>query len=103
MRFASLQSDIGIALLKQFGIATEETDSVIFIRDSRAFIKSDAALEIAGYLKQPWSWLRSTSFIPRRVRDFFYDGIAKNRYAVFGKKEACWLPTPETKERFMTK
>jgi len=35
------------------------------------------------------------------VRDFFYDLIAKNRYALFGKRETCRLPTPEERALFV--
>jgi predicted DCC family thiol-disulfide oxidoreductase YuxK len=39
--------------------------------------------------------------IPRFLRDALYDFIATKRYAVFGKKESCYLPSPELEDRFI--
>jgi len=39
--------------------------------------------------------------IPTGIRNWVYDYIARNRYKWFGKKEACMIPTPELKARFM--
>ena len=39
--------------------------------------------------------------VPSFLRDFVYDLVAKNRYRIWGKKDACWLPSPELKSRFL--
>jgi predicted DCC family thiol-disulfide oxidoreductase YuxK len=38
--------------------------------------------------------------VPKFIRDWFYDIIAKNRYRWWGKEESCWVPTPELKSKF---
>jgi predicted DCC family thiol-disulfide oxidoreductase YuxK len=40
-------------------------------------------------------------FVPKELRDTAYRFVARNRYRFFGKKEACWMPTRELKERFL--
>jgi predicted DCC family thiol-disulfide oxidoreductase YuxK len=100
-RFASLQSEIGKKLTNERGIDTSKIDSIVLIDPGNAYyIKSDAALEIAKALSG-YSWLRVFSPLPRSFRDFFYDIIAKNRYKWFGKKDACMIPTPELKGKFL--
>jgi predicted DCC family thiol-disulfide oxidoreductase YuxK len=38
---------------------------------------------------------------PAFFRDFFYQRIARVRYRIFGKFDACRLPTPQEKQRFL--
>ncbi|WP_428658443.1 thiol-disulfide oxidoreductase DCC family protein [Runella sp.] len=99
-RFASLQSSFGQRILKESNRQTSDFDSVLLLRDGKLYEKSAAALEIARYLKG-WAWLAVFRFVPRFIRDFFYDLIAKNRYRLFGKTEACRIPTPEEKKLFV--
>jgi predicted DCC family thiol-disulfide oxidoreductase YuxK len=63
--------------------------------------RSDAALEIAKQLSGLWPCLYIFKILPRFFRDGVYNWIAQNRYRWFGKKDACWLPSPELKSRFI--
>ncbi len=99
-RFASLQSDFGQRLLAENNRQLTDFDTVLLLREGSLYEKSDAALEIARYLKG-WSWLYLFRVVPRFIRDFFYDIIAKNRYRLFGKSESCRIPTPEEKKLFV--
>ncbi len=99
-RFASLQSDFGQRLLAENNRQLTDFDTVLLLREGKLYEKSDAALEIARYLKG-WSWLYVFRVVPRFIRDFFYDIIAKNRYRLFGKSESCRIPTPEEKKLFV--
>lgn len=100
-RFAALQSETGQALLKRFGLSPEHFDTVVLVEGDRLFTRSDAALELARRLGGGWSMLYGFKIIPRFIRNAIYDWIARNRYRWFGKKEACMLPRPEWKERFV--
>ena len=100
-KFASLQSDIATTLCKERGIDTSQVDSIIYIKVGEAYyIKSTAALEISKGLKG-YSWASIFLWLPESFRNWIYDRIAKNRYNWFGKQDACMLPTPETKARFL--
>jgi predicted DCC family thiol-disulfide oxidoreductase YuxK len=39
--------------------------------------------------------------VPRAVRDLVYRFVATNRYRVFGKYDACMLPDPNQRSRFL--
>jgi predicted DCC family thiol-disulfide oxidoreductase YuxK len=41
------------------------------------------------------------SVLPAPLLDFLYDRVAKNRYRVFGRSDACMLPPPEMRARFL--
>lgn len=100
-RFAPLQSDIGLQIVNERGIDTEDLDSVILIEPGVAYYhKSTAAIEIAKELRG-YKWLRYFKPLPEGFRDLIYDLIANNRYAWFGKKDTCMTPTPETDALFL--
>jgi predicted DCC family thiol-disulfide oxidoreductase YuxK len=100
-RFASLQSAVGQRYFDELRIDRQAVDSVILIEEGRWFKESDAALRIARRLPGLWKALGVFRLVPRPLRDRAYRLIARNRYRWFGRKEACWLPTPELRERFL--
>lgn len=97
-RFASLQSDLGAALKKQHNITA---DSIVLVEDGKVYTQSSAALKIARRLTGAYPLLYGFMILPRFIRDAVYAWIARNRYRWFGKKEACWIPTPELKNKFI--
>lgn len=101
-RYASLQSDIGQQLIKKHGIDTKQLDSILLIdSETRYYYKSTAALNIARQLSGVYPLLSVFLILPRFLRDWIYDIIAKNRYRWFGKQESCMIPTPELKALFI--
>ncbi len=59
LRFASMQGETGRALLRAAGVDPEDVDTVLFVRDGRAWRESAAALRILHALGWPWrlAWL----------------------------------------------
>ena len=101
-RFAALQSEAGHALLQRFGMAPGALDSVVLVEDGRAWQKSRAALRIARRMDAPFPLLWPLRIVPPPVADFFYDLLARNRYRLFGKLDACMVPPPEVRARFLS-
>ncbi len=100
-RFASLQSDIGKTMLRRFGLPVGELNTVVLIDEGKAYTRSDVPLHIFKKLGGWWAAFSVFSIVPKFARDTVYDWIARNRYRWFGKKDECWLPTPELKARFL--
>lgn len=102
-QFAALQSASGQALLHEYHLpAPAEPDSVVLLADGQAYTHSAAALGILARLNGWWAVLaRVAGWFPRPLRDAVYRLIARHRYRWFGRQEACWLPTPELKARFL--
>lgn len=100
-KFAPLQSKIGQTLLDKHGIDKFETDSVILIEDDKAYTHSTAALRVARKLDGFWKYFYIFRFVPAFIRDFAYKLFAKYRYKLFGKQDACMMPTPEIRARFI--
>lgn len=100
-KFASLQSDSGQSFLKQFGLPTDDFDSFVYVKGNQYFLKSSAALHVLKELGGLWKLFYFFIIIPRPIRDFVYNLIAKSRYKTFGKSDTCMIPTPELKQRFL--
>lgn len=100
-KFAPLQSEVGERLISEHKIDKAETDSVILVEDGKVYTHSTAALRIGRKLDGAWRLLYGFVVVPRLLRDFVYKFFAKNRYRMFGKQDACMLPTPEIRARFL--
>jgi predicted DCC family thiol-disulfide oxidoreductase YuxK len=98
IKFSPLQSSAAIELRKT-GIFSPE--SVVYFSGNRYFQKSDAILGLLDDLGGGWKLFSVLRLIPRRLRDFIYDVIARNRYRIFGRRESCIVPSPEINDRFI--
>ena len=100
-RFVTAQSDYGQRLLADMGLTVDDPESNIYFEDGRAYLKSDTALMILRRLPWPWRWASAGLIVPKAVRDWFYDRVARNRYRLFGRRDQCLVPTPELRARFL--
>ena len=100
-RFASLQSAIAQRLLSQHKWREPSLSSVVLITDGLCYDRSRAALEIARRLDVPWPLLYVFVVAPRAIRDRAYDFIGARRYHWFGKRDECWMPDGEWRQRFL--
>ncbi len=104
MRFAALQSDYGRAVVERHP-ELRDIDSVVYVErqggGERIYTRSDAALRVAAYLGGFWKLFLAAKVLPRGLRDYCYDLFARNRYRLFGKYDACMLPPPEVRARFL--
>ncbi|AEE20484.1 thiol-disulfide oxidoreductase DCC family protein [Dokdonia sp. 4H-3-7-5] len=100
-RYAPLQSEVGKNLAAKHHIDLNKIDSIILVTEDKAYSKSTAALRIAKHLYGGWPLLAVFLILPRFLRNAVYDFIARNRYKWFGKKDACMIPTPELKSKFL--
>ncbi|MBO9675030.1 MAG: DUF393 domain-containing protein [Sphingobacteriaceae bacterium] len=99
-KFTPLQGDYAREMLPKFNVDTEKLNTILLLEDGKLYTKSSAALRIARKLDGLIPLLYAFLIVPKFIRDWFYDMIAKNRYKWWGKQESCWLPTPELKSKF---
>lgn len=100
-KFASIQSDVAKDILLQFYKNNSDLDSIVLIYDNKMYLKSSAILKIAKALGGLYSLGTVFWIIPKPLRDWIYDIIAKNRYRWYGKKESCMIPSKELQNRFL--
>jgi predicted DCC family thiol-disulfide oxidoreductase YuxK len=105
-RFAALQSDEAQVLLREIDADRDhdrplDLSSVLLIEGPHVYDRSGAALRIARKLSGAWPVLSVFLLVPRPIRDAVYNWIARNRYRWFGRQDACRIPTPELRARFL--
>ena len=101
IRFAPMQSEAGQKLLQQYNLPADDMQSFIFIEGGVVYKKSTAALKVCRHLRGLWPLCYGFIIVPKFIRDGIYNWIAKNRYKWFGVQQACMIPTPEVRARFL--
>jgi predicted DCC family thiol-disulfide oxidoreductase YuxK len=106
-RYAPLQSSLGREVLARFDIH-EFPDGVILLGDAltpgeRLYQRSAAVAEALKLLGSRWWRLvgGALKLVPRRLRDWGYGIVARFRYRVFGRYDACPIPSPEQRGRLL--
>lgn len=102
--FAALQSDVAARELGRFGKDPRDLDTVYVLgSDGQLRQKGRAIVFVLRQLGAPWSWLGgAVALWPWRLVDWAYDRVAHSRYRLFGRYDACRLPTAEERARFLT-
>jgi predicted DCC family thiol-disulfide oxidoreductase YuxK len=100
-RFASLQSNAGQRLLKEYNLSETVFNSFVLIQNGKTYLKSTAALMVAKQLGGVIKILYAFIIVPALIRNGIYNAIAKNRYKWFGKQDSCMMPTPDLQSRFL--
>jgi predicted DCC family thiol-disulfide oxidoreductase YuxK len=105
-RFAALQSALAARVLARHGIRVGEMDTFYVVinfelNDEQVLGRSDAMIFV---LKQLGIWRFSglfLQFLPRALRDWGYNTVARRRYRIFGRFDSCVVPSSENRERFL--
>lgn len=101
-QFATNESNAAKELIHRLGLSSEIFNSVVLIEDDQVYTKTDAVIKIASNLSGWPKAGRLLKFIPKPLRDFFYDSFAKYRYQLFGKRSTCMMPNDAFKKRFLS-
>ncbi len=99
--FTPMQSELAHELMVRFNVPNVGVDTFLLIKNDRCYVFSDAALEIAKNLTGLWFLFNVFKIVPRPIRDAAYKLFARNRYKLFGRTEACMVPSDEVRSRFV--
>ena len=104
-RFVSAQSPLGQALLRHYDLDTDDFETNLLIADGRAHGKLDAITGVMDLLGDGlggiWRVALLARLLPRPLRDWLYDRIARNRYALFGRTDTCIVPDASWRARVL--
>ncbi len=105
-RFAALQSRLAREILTRHGRDARDLDTLYLVlahgrAGERLLRKSDAALWVLHRLGGPWRAAAALRLLPTGVRDLGYDWLSRSRYRLFGRYDACALPDPGHRARFL--
>ena len=102
LNFASAQSPLGQRVIEALGLPGNTLDrTILLIEDNEVFSQSTAVLHSLRHLRGWPRWLMPLRVVPCFIRDPIYDLIARNRYKWFGQRSTCFVPTPQTRDRFI--
>ena len=100
-RYSPLQGETARRLLGMDDYPSGAPYSFVFLESDRRFEQSNAVLHAMTRLGGAWRLFAVLYVFPRPVRDFVYRVVARNRYRWFGRRDACRMPTPEERDRFL--
>jgi predicted DCC family thiol-disulfide oxidoreductase YuxK len=105
LRFAPLQGEFAARVFERHP-EVRDVDSLILVEPDGAGgecvrVRSDAALALARYMGGAWPLARTLRIVPGPLRDAVYDLVARTRYRIFGRRDACRIPTPQERARFL--
>jgi predicted DCC family thiol-disulfide oxidoreductase YuxK len=102
LKFASTQSVLGQHVAQALGLAASTLNrTILLIENDTVFMRSTAALRSLRHLKGWPNLLQPLLRLPAFLRDPIYDLVARNRYCWFGRRPTCFVPTPQTRDRFV--
>ncbi|HEY1817892.1 MAG TPA: DCC1-like thiol-disulfide oxidoreductase family protein [Kofleriaceae bacterium] len=102
LRFAPLQGETAAELRTRHAEIPTELDSVVLVDDDdHVYVRSKTFLHVARHLRGPWRVGYYVRWFPAFLLDVFYRLIARIRYRIWGRVDACELPSPENRARFL--
>jgi predicted DCC family thiol-disulfide oxidoreductase YuxK len=100
-RICPVQNEVGQAILAHFGMSAEDPESWIILDQGQMY----TGLEALAYLgRSTGGWghlLRVVLILPKPIRDWLYQRVARNRYRLFGKADLCAVPDLAFQKRLM--
>lgn len=100
-RFASIQGATGRELLARSGLRVEGLETLLLVDGDRTFQHTAAILRVLHGLGWPWRAAWIAWLVPAPLRDAAYRAVARRRYRLFGRSEACLVPAPAQRARFL--
>ena len=105
IHFAALQGETATALRARHPQIPEAVETIVLVQtqggvESVSF-RSAAAFGVAAALGGAWRHLAWFRWLPRPLTDLGYRMIARVRYHIWGRLDACRIPRPEERGRFL--
>lgn len=102
LRFAAMQTAAGQAWLSELSLPLEHYETFALVEDGQVHVKSQGVLRLTRHMSRPWPTIGLlVGIAPRRLLDWLYDRVARNRYRILGRKTQCFVPTPAMRARFL--
>jgi len=99
--FCPLQSEFGQNILRKHGYHQIEMNTLVMLHRGNILTESTAVLTTLKILGGLWRGFYGFMIVPPKIRNGFYQFIARNRYRFFGQKEACRIPDQGQREQFL--
>jgi len=101
-RICPIQSELGRAIFRHYGLDADNPDSWLYLADGKAYDSLDAVIRVGSRLGGPGHLLRALAILPRGMQDWLYRRIALNRYPIFGRADICAIPDGALRQRLLS-
>jgi len=91
MLFSPIDSEGTARWLSENDIDGFPSDSIHVFVENKLFSKSTAVLKLIPFLRPGWSLFLGLWLVPKCIRDWVYDLIAKNRQSLGGQCELMYM------------
>ncbi len=94
---------LGGETARSAGVDPGEADlsTLRYVTGGLTYTRSRAFFALLRIVDSRWSWLTVFRFLPAWLTDLPYRLIARWRYRIFGRADACTLPSPSEAARFL--
>ncbi len=89
IKVCSNQSKKAKEAITKHNISADTNNTIIYIEENVVFYKSDAVLNICKKLKGGYPLLFGLIIIPKFIRDWVYDFVAKHRKKIIQSNFSC--------------
>jgi predicted DCC family thiol-disulfide oxidoreductase YuxK len=106
LSFAPLEGAVAAAVRRRHPDLPPGDETFVLVEapegtGERVRVRSDAALAALSRLGGGWRLASGLRVVPPFLRDAIYRWVARNRTIWFGRLDACRMPTPEERGRFL--
>ena len=101
-RICPIQSPLGTAVMRHYGLDPENPESWLYLEDGEAYPSLDGIIRAGRRLGGKGRWLGVLRPLPHPFQDWLYRRIARNRYAFFGREDMCAVPDPALARRILS-
>ena len=105
LRFAPLQGETAARLRARHPAIPHGLETLVFVAagdgDEGVYLRSEAVFRACAAISGAPRWVRVLALLPRALTDRGYRLLARARYRVFGRLDACRVPAPGERERML--
>ena len=101
LAFAPLQGETAARLRALHPEIPLDLDTVVYLEPGGVHLRSRAFLHAARHLDPPWRWAFRLRWLPAPPLDLLYRLVARIRYRVWGRYDACRVPEGVDPGRFL--
>lgn len=101
LRYAPLQGTTAAALRARYRAIPTELSTVVLIDEGHVYLRSRAVFRTLVLLGGRYRAFGVLLRLPAWLTDAGYRVVARVRFFLFGRRDACRVPTPEERDLFL--